>query len=129
MLRCVASTQASPPCLLTHACLHASAAYAEAGQPLKEEQAPKAAPSEEEDSEPVWEPPAHMLAGDSDDDGGDAAEEAAEEEEELLGGDEDDGMDEEEEVLPLVARPNVAKRKAAAEPRLKKLHKHQIKKR
>ena len=106
-------------------CLHASTAYAEAGQPLKEEQPPQAAQADEEDVEPAWVPPPHVL--DSDGEAGELGEEAEEEAEELLGADDD--MDDEEEELPIVARPNPPKRKATEEPRLKKLHKHSVKKR
>lgn len=108
--------------------LHASTVYAEAGQPLKEEQPPQAAQAaqadEEDGGEPAWVPPPHVL--DSDGEADELGEEAEEEAEELLGA--DDNMDE-EEVLPIVARPNPPKRKATEEPRLKKLHKHSVKKR
>jgi hypothetical protein len=108
--------------------VHACTAYAEAGQPLKEEQPLQAAQADEEAGagEPMWEPPSHVL--DSDDEAGELGEEEEAEDEEELGAAADD-MDEEEEELPVVARPNPPKRKAAAEPRLKKLHKHSAKKR
>jgi hypothetical protein len=108
-------------------------AYAEAGRPLKEEQPPKAeADAGDEDGDEdggpsPWVPPQHVLDSESDPDeeGGEDEVEEDEDDDDGAGAfeDDDDEMEEPEEEDEIeVVRP--PKRKADAEPRLKKLHKH-----